>query len=51
MAEITRESFPAEYERPPVYQRPYGGIVKVMERQLKDGETQTTAYQEAQPHG
>ena len=41
---------PTEYARPPVYLRPYGGIVRVMERQLKDGLTQAQAYQEAQPN-
>lgn len=34
---------PTEYERTPVYSRPLGGIVRVMERLLKFGMTQTDA--------
>lgn len=34
---------PTEYERPPVYERPLGGIVRVMERLLKLGRTQADA--------
>lgn len=34
---------PTEYARPPVYERPLGGIVRVMDRLLKLGMTQTDA--------
>jgi hypothetical protein len=34
---------PTEYDRPPVYQRPLGGIVRVMERLLNLGMTQAEA--------
>ena len=43
MAEVTKDSFPNEYDRPQVYKRPYGGIVAVMEKILKDWMTQTEA--------
>ena len=44
MAEtITAESYPTEYDRPPVYARPYGGIVKVLENVFKQGMTQADA--------
>lgn len=44
MAEqVTSDSFPNEYDRPPVYRRPYGGIVKVMEKVFQDGQTQDKA--------
>lgn len=43
MAEIAAESYPTEYDRPPVYDRPYGGIVKVMENVFKWGMTQAEA--------
>ena len=40
MAEqVTSESYPNEYDRPPVYRRPYGGIVAVMEKVFKLGQT------------
>ena len=34
---------PEEYSRPPVYRRPLGGIVRVMDRLLKQGMTQADA--------
>ena len=34
---------PTEYARPPVYQRPLGGIARVMDRVLKQGMTQADA--------
>lgn len=44
MAEIiTADSYPEEYSRPPVYLRPYGGIVRMLEKVFKDGKTFTEA--------
>lgn len=37
---------PTEYERSPVYDRPLGGIVRVMERIFKLGMTQANAHKE-----
>jgi hypothetical protein len=34
---------PEEYNRPPVYERPLGGIVRVMDRLIKQGMTQADA--------
>ena len=35
-----------EYERPPLYERPVGGIVRVMDRLINQGLTQTNANKE-----
>lgn len=44
MAEPTTEA-PQEYDRTPVYDRPVGGIVRVMDR-LLTGKTQQDAIKE-----
>lgn len=38
---------PTEYNRPPVYGRPTGGIVRVMDRLLKGRMTQADALKES----
>ena len=35
-----------EYERTPLYERPTGGLVRVMDRLLNQGQTQTNANKE-----
>lgn len=46
MAEPVTQA-PEEYDRPPVYQRPVGGIVRVMDRMLKQGMTQQDSLKES----
>lgn len=44
MADDPRDLSPGEYDRPPVYLRPYGGIVRVYDRLLNQGLTQREAH-------
>lgn len=46
MAEVPTIPRPEEYNRPPDYTRPVGGIVRVMERIFKLGMTQAQASKE-----
>jgi hypothetical protein len=47
MADVTSDSHPTEYDRPPDYNRPVGGIVRVMERVFKLGMKQSDANKES----
>lgn len=47
MADVPADSHPEEYDRPPIYERPVGGIVRVMERVFRLGMTQRDANKES----